>query len=653
MSVLVFLAEWALRSSMLILGAALLLWVLRVKDPSIRLAAWTAMLCGSLLIPVMTAVLPEVQLRVARPAVLAAAVPAVFEEYAPVTSPVAPDAPPLQMKSAPIDWTRAAVYLYIAVAFAMLLRLSLGLLMSRRFLRRARATGNPGIRESDRVAAPVTLGIIRPAIVLPANWRNWESAKLEAVLAHEQSHIRRYDPAVQFVSAIHRAILWFSPLSWFLHTRIVRVAEEASDDAAVAATGDRAVYAEVLLDFIQRATPQANLAGVSMARYGSPVGRIHRILDATSLSRGVTRWSFIAILALGAPLAYLAASAQTVTVVQHAIAAPIFVPSSVPGKPLLIAQATPTPAPQPAATARPKFDVASIKPCDPNAAMPGGRSGPTPTPRFRRECVTVMTLIQDAYLRFADGTRGSPAATVLIKIEGGPAWLNSDQYTIEAESDGAFTNQMKAGPMMQTLLEDRFQLRVHRETRESQVYALTEAKGGSKIQPPKPGPCVPSDFTDSPLPFLSPPPGMENMQCAFLWEATKGPNVIVSARNVTMQEIIGSLIRTMDRPVIDKTGITGKIDFRLTYAPDDRTPNAARPLTADQRKEIDNIRANVYNGKPMPAPAESADGVPAAEDPAGPSIFTALQQQLGLKLESAKGQREYLVIDSVSRPTPN
>jgi len=91
----------------------------------------------------------------------------------------------------------------------------------------------------------------------------------------------------------------------------------------------------------------------------------------------------------------------------------------------------------------------------------------------------------DAYLRFADGTRGSPAATVLIKIEGGPAWLNSDQYTIEAESDGAFTNQMKAGPMMQTLLEDRFQLRVHRETRESQVYALTEAKGGSKISTAK------------------------------------------------------------------------------------------------------------------------------------------------------------------------
>ena len=138
------------------------------------------------------------------------------------------------------DWARAAVMIYVLVALALLLRLCFGLAMSLRLLRSSRATGQATegieIRESDRVAAPVTLGIARPAIVLPGDWRQWDGAKLDAVLAHERSHIRRHDPAVQLLSAIHRALLWHSPLSWFLHRRIVRVAEEASDDAAVAVT---------------------------------------------------------------------------------------------------------------------------------------------------------------------------------------------------------------------------------------------------------------------------------------------------------------------------------------------------------------------------------------------------------------------------------
>ena len=151
----------------------------------------------------------------------------------------------------------------------------------------------------------MTLGVFRPVIVLPPDWRDWEEAKLQAVLAHERSHIRRHDPALQALSAIHRAALWHSPLSWFLHSRIVRVAEEASDDAAVTATRDRAFYAEVLLQFVP--TPEG--LGVPMARYQRPDRRIHRILDETALPRGVTRGSLAAILALGLPLACLVAAA--------------------------------------------------------------------------------------------------------------------------------------------------------------------------------------------------------------------------------------------------------------------------------------------------------------------------------------------------------
>ena len=310
MTTLQFLAEWALRSSILILSGALLLWALRVKDPSIRLAAWTVMLAGSLAIPALSLALPKVPLVVMRTTARPVELPPVSNEAAlPRTlSTQGHDG------STPFDWARAALMMYVLVTLSLLLRLCIGLAMGLRLLRRSRAAGQAtegiDIRESDRVASPVALGIARPAIVLPSDWRQWGSAKLDAVLAHERSHIRRHDPAVQLLSAIHRALLWYSPLSWFLHTRIVRAAEEASDDAAVAVTRDRALYAEVLLDFMQRGVRNANWLGVPMARYGRPDDRIHRILDGTDLSRGVTRWSIAAILSVGSPLAFVMAMGQ-------------------------------------------------------------------------------------------------------------------------------------------------------------------------------------------------------------------------------------------------------------------------------------------------------------------------------------------------------
>ncbi|SPE38071.1 Peptidase M56, BlaR1 (modular protein) [Candidatus Sulfopaludibacter sp. SbA3] len=312
MTTIQFLAEWALRSSILILSGALLLRALRVKNPAIRLAAWTAMLCGSLAIPVLTPALPKMPVAVkVWPARPAETQPAVYSSAAAPEYSVSRQDPGGKR---PFDWARAVVAIYVLVAGGLLLRLGIGLAMSVRLRRSSRATGRMAegieIRESLRVAAPVTLGITRCAIVLPGDWREWDEAKLDAVLAHERSHIRRHDPAVQLLSALHRALIWHSPLTWLLHRNIVRVAEEASDDAAVAATRDRASYAEVLLDFMQRGVRGARWQGVAMARYGRPDERIHRILDGTSLSGGITRWSIAAILVLGSPLMYVAAAAR-------------------------------------------------------------------------------------------------------------------------------------------------------------------------------------------------------------------------------------------------------------------------------------------------------------------------------------------------------
>jgi hypothetical protein len=308
------LAEWAIRSSILILSGALLLWVVRVKDSSIRSAAWTAMLCGSVAIPLLATVLPKIPLV----AMHTAAQPPEYREVDP-DGVLAGLRQVSQHGMSPkgISWPRAAEIFYIVIAGTLLFRLGTGLLMSRRLRGSSRQTPMTSdgieVRESDRVAAPVTLGIVHPAIVLPIDWREWDRAKLEAVLAHERSHIRRHDPAVQLLSAIHRALGWYSPLSWFLHSRIVRVSEEASDDAALVATCDRASYAEILLDFMQRGMRGPNWHGVAMARYGSPDERIRRILDETSLSHGVTRWSVAAILLMAAPLVYVVAAAEPQT----------------------------------------------------------------------------------------------------------------------------------------------------------------------------------------------------------------------------------------------------------------------------------------------------------------------------------------------------
>ncbi len=244
MTTIAFMIEWAiLRSAILILARALVLQAFRIKDASIRLAAWTAMLFGSLAIPIMTTALPGLPIHVTKS--VGSVVPAAavaMEKSQVLDSSVAEGSGGVgdlvARRVEREDWPQAAAIVYLVVAFAMFLRVCIGLAMCRRLLRKSRATEEPGIRDSDQVTAPVTLGIIRPEIILPADWREWQVARRDAVLAHERSHIERHDPAIQLLSAIHRALLWFSPLSWFLHSRIVRVAEEVSDDAAVAATGD-------------------------------------------------------------------------------------------------------------------------------------------------------------------------------------------------------------------------------------------------------------------------------------------------------------------------------------------------------------------------------------------------------------------------------
>jgi hypothetical protein len=430
MTLLRLMAEWTLRSSILIVCGALVLRALRIESAALRLAAWVGMLCASLAMPLLMASLPVLPVGPAGGAGLPArALPNEHDQT------VVYDSIPTETSAArPFDWATAGAVLYALVTGAMLLRLCAGAAMGARLLRRSRATGSLAdgvpIRESDRVSAPATLGIVRPAIVLPMDWRDWDEAKLDAVLAHERSHARRKDPAVQFVSAAHRALLWLSPLSWYLHRRIVRVAEEASDDAAVAAAPDRAAYAAILLDFIGH---RAAGPGVAMARYDRPEHRIRRILNGTGCVRGVTLRGVAAIVALGSPLAYVVAAAH---------------PQQQPAEP---APAPPQVAASPQAAAPPQAQTA------PQASSPAGR--------IRRY---VIVTGNDTTTESWDSD--SPVDSTALRARYGRrfAWFQQDGNTYVVTDGGVMQELDKAMEPQRNV--NRMQSDVN--TQQSQVNAL-------------------------------------------------------------------------------------------------------------------------------------------------------------------------------------
>ena len=303
MTILQFLAEWAIRSSALIVSGMALLAALRVKDSWVRSAVWTAALCGSVAMPLLSVAVGK------SPAV---ALPRLSAPSSPEpAAPIAATAPPARLQTsaaAPgFDWARTAVALYGVVALGLLLRLAIGIWVGARLSRFSRLAGD--FRDSDQLSGPVTIGIVHPRIVLPADWREWDRQKLDAVLAHERSHIRRGDPAWQMLSALHRALLWFSPMAWYLHKQVVRTAEDACDDAAVNQTRDQVKYAEVLLEFVQRGVGPAGWS-VPMARYGRPEARIQRVLDGARFSAGLSPLRKGLIVTIAVPLAALVAQTR-------------------------------------------------------------------------------------------------------------------------------------------------------------------------------------------------------------------------------------------------------------------------------------------------------------------------------------------------------
>lgn len=146
----------------------------------------------------------------------------------------------------------------------------------------SRSRGTTAVHECPLVRVPLTLGALRPRILLPADWLEWPTEKLQAVLTHEASHVARADCAVTLLVELNRCVYWFHPLAWWLRGHLSRLAEEACDDAAIDLTGDRTTYARHLLEVAAEVSHQSGRVihpGVSMARRSNVETRINTILD--------------------------------------------------------------------------------------------------------------------------------------------------------------------------------------------------------------------------------------------------------------------------------------------------------------------------------------------------------------------------------------
>jgi uncharacterized protein (TIGR03435 family) len=235
------------------------------------------------------------------------------------------------------------------------------------------------------------------------------------------------------------------------------------------------------------------------------------------------------------------------------------------------------------AQVRPSFEVASIKPVNPEdrrllfSIQPGGRV-----------LLKTLKLIAVAY------------DVKLFQISGGPAWMGSDLFEITAKAEGS-ADYDQVMLMLQSLLADRFHLVTRRETREIPVYALLLAKNGPKFKEAK-----------------EPSPGRTTVRRGLM-----------IGEGIGMATFIGPLSSFMERVVVDKTGLTGKYDLKMQWQPDENQVAMFQAMGVPEG----------FGAPPL--------------DPLGPTLFTALQDQLGLRLESQKGPVEMLVIERVEKPTSN
>jgi uncharacterized protein (TIGR03435 family) len=441
---------------------------------------------------------------------------------------------------------------------------------------------------SPAALEPGIFGIFKPVLVWPQGIsERLDDAHLEAILAHEVWHVRHRDNLAAALHMVVEALFWFHPLVWWLGGRLVEERERACDEEVLRLGNRRRVYAESILKTCEfcMESPLACVSGVTGGDLTKRIVRImtQRLADKLGLGRKLLL-AAIGIVAVAGPVAFGLLNA-----------------------PPIRAQS-----PQTTGAASPSFEVASIKPNhSPELRISiGFQPG-----RFVATGVTAKQLIALAY-----DVRD-------LQVSGGPSWVDSERYNIEAkEPDWVVEELPKLPPnqrvaqlrlMVQSLLADRFKLKLRHESKEHPLYALVVAKNGPKLQQAKPGDTYPNGLKG---PDGVGRAGMMNM----------GPGQL-TGQGLPVESLARLLSEQLSRTVTDETGLKGDYDFKLQWTPEPsqgavlRGPEGGNPGTENA------------------APPESS----------GVSIFTAIQEQLGLKLESRKGLVDSLVIDHVEKPSEN
>jgi beta-lactamase regulating signal transducer with metallopeptidase domain len=378
---LLLLLDVSIKTLLLAVVAAAGLAVFRVKNSHMRHRVWTTVLVGMLVMPLLVQIVPGLAIpipalvsidqrdtnAVSETELLISAAPS-SESTSLLSFDAALDTPPLspapmrqhhavsfkpsaqsvsasepaktvneidrEVHAAAIPWegvvstfVTALLLAYIGVAVLLALRLALGISRAALLIRRSLPIEEARhlvpsetagmLRESRLIRVPLTVGFLKPRVLLPLTWRSWSDEKRDAVIRHELTHVARGDCLVNLLAECNRCLYWFHPLAWWLTRWLSDLAERNCDDAVIASTGDRASYARHLLEIAASVVGPhgwANRAGVAMARSADVTARIYAILDTERpLSKRLGWHSTVCLVAVMLPTCWFAAALQAKT----------------------------------------------------------------------------------------------------------------------------------------------------------------------------------------------------------------------------------------------------------------------------------------------------------------------------------------------------
>ena len=589
------LANHLWQSTVFVVAAWLLAFALRKNQASTRYWIW---LSASLKFLMPLSLLIEAGRRIGTISALHGARPAVSQIVERVTQPF-PQTELVSIATAAVPLDHAGLWPVVAVSLWAAGVLILACIWALRWwqLHAALRDASPQALDvavpalsSRTLLEPGIFGIVKPVLMLPEGITDrLTPAQLSSVLAHEMCHVRRRDNLTFAMHMAVETIFWFHPFVWWIRTRLIEERERACDEAVLQSGNEAEVYAEGILNvckfYIE--SPLACVSGVTGSDLKKRIIRImtHRFGEHLSPHRKLLLASIALAAFIGPVVLGLVKLPQASAQEQQSANAP-----------------------------RLSFEVATIKP---NRASDNNRMVRVTPGNFSVVGMPLKELIRFAYDLKSDA-----------QLIGGPGWVNSDRFDIEAKEDETQTQALNKLPppemskqvrmMLQSLLADRFGLKVSHTTRELPVYALVIAKGGPKLTPTTTPPIVPPGDQ---------PPGGDPAKKTFnrgIRMAGNGDLTGMAATTAFLADVLSRQPELGNRLVEDKTGLTGEYDWTLKWTP-----------------------------APMDSSSSAEGAAPPAGDPSTPSLFTALQEQLGLKVEPQKDAVDILVIDHVEQPSPN